>query len=350
MELLKTKLMSLLKSNIQLLTPVASMKKSYMGTKKQVCYELYSHLNKSLGLFSDLILTSSSANFMHSMLENVEIDEDLSSFLLDLKKKTKCVDIYVHKDKMSLPNECEKTLNWVTTYGKKEKVIRNSVKKGEAMEGGESGFGNKAQFQDKDQNQCSTFYNFNGILDGETFISINPTNQPNSDLSLGHTKVVTYFNDPVPSEHQGNDGLHFSLPQFPSEGNGILLRYEKLCENALSIANKLSREPIAFISESQSNVSSPELVSTVETSTLKNIWNTLTYTLPVTICKQMIFSFLNGAIKKGILQLKFNDGSVVSFGSEVDEDGVDKKPIVIRVFDDWFFVKTALEYDLGLAR
>ena len=75
----------------------------------------------------------------------------------------------------------------------------------------------------------------------------------------------------------------------------------------------------------------------------------MTYDLPVWICRQLMYSFLRRAITKGELQLKFNDGSTVSFGD--GSQGIyDKHPVTLRVFEPWFFVKTALEYDLGLAR
>jgi cyclopropane-fatty-acyl-phospholipid synthase len=50
-----------------------------------------------------------------------------------------------------------------------------------------------------------------------------------------------------------------------------------------------------------------------------------------------------------MLELKFNDGSIVKFG-DGSVCGCDASPVTLRVFNPWFFVKTALEYDVGLAR
>jgi cyclopropane-fatty-acyl-phospholipid synthase len=73
--------------------------------------------------------------------------------------------------------------------------------------------------------------------------------------------------------------------------------------------------------------------------------------LPISICKQFIYYFLQNAIQHGELRLKFNDGTIHSFGDNTKECvGCDTSPVTLRIFDPWFFVKTALEYDLGLAR
>lgn len=60
-------------------------------------------------------------------------------------------------------------------------------------------------------------------------------------------------------------------------------------------------------------------------------------------------AFLRQAIIHGSLNLKLNDGSILTFGDGTP-CGSDNSPVTLRIFDDWFFVKTALEYDLGLAR
>lgn len=82
---------------------------------------------------------------------------------------------------------------------------------------------------------------------------------------------------------------------------------------------------------------------------LGNMYHTLTRTIPITVCKRIIRIFLNKAITKGRLEFCLNDGSVYSFG-DGSKCGCDDSPVSIRVFDDWFFVKVAMEYDLGLAR
>ena len=63
----------------------------------------------------------------------------------------------------------------------------------------------------------------------------------------------------------------------------------------------------------------------------------------------MIVSFMKKSILKGSLKLILNDGTEYSFG-DGSACGCDDQPVSLRIFNDWFFVKTALEYDLGLAR
>ena len=47
--------------------------------------------------------------------------------------------------------------------------------------------------------------------------------------------------------------------------------------------------------------------------------------------------------------LKLNDRYRLTFGDGSACQG-DSHPVTARVFDDWFFVKVATDYDLGLAR
>ena len=82
---------------------------------------------------------------------------------------------------------------------------------------------------------------------------------------------------------------------------------------------------------------------------LRRLKRLLTYRIPVAVCKAFVTRFLNSAIVKGNLVLKLNDGSQLSFGNGSECVG-DTHPVTARVFDDWFFVKVATEFDLGLAR
>lgn len=82
---------------------------------------------------------------------------------------------------------------------------------------------------------------------------------------------------------------------------------------------------------------------------LTRVYQSLTVDLPVYVCKQFVCYFLRNAIKKGSLQLKLPNGSSMSFGDGTP-CGSDKSPVTLRIFDLWWFVKVAVEYDLGLAR
>jgi cyclopropane-fatty-acyl-phospholipid synthase len=85
------------------------------------------------------------------------------------------------------------------------------------------------------------------------------------------------------------------------------------------------------------------------TRTFNSLYHSLTYEMPVAVCKRFIDYFLKRAVQNGRLQLKLNDGTIMSYGDGTP-CGIVKEPVTIRVFEPWFFVKTALEYDLGLAR
>ena len=71
----------------------------------------------------------------------------------------------------------------------------------------------------------------------------------------------------------------------------------------------------------------------------------LTRTLPTRLCRAFVLRFLQSSITTGWLTVVISsDSSTYNFG---DGSG---DPVVVRVFDDKFFVKTAIEYDLGFAR
>ncbi len=75
--------------------------------------------------------------------------------------------------------------------------------------------------------------------------------------------------------------------------------------------------------------------------------------IPVAVCRALVTRFLRSAISSGRLVLKLNDGSLLSFGDGSacrGGGGGDARPVTARVYDDWFFVRVATEYDLGLAR
>ena len=79
------------------------------------------------------------------------------------------------------------------------------------------------------------------------------------------------------------------------------------------------------------------------------LYKKLTRDFPIALCKRAMLFFLQHAVKHGELQLKMNDGTVLSFGDGTS-CGCDDRPVTMRVFDEWMFVKIAWEYDLGLAR
>lgn len=76
------------------------------------------------------------------------------------------------------------------------------------------------------------------------------------------------------------------------------------------------------------------------------------------VAVRAIAGFLGRTVAKGCMTIACPDGRELQFGDpDVPEtgdgdgtsSGVGRK-IAIRVFDWWFFVRVAMEYDLGLAR
>jgi len=151
--------------------------------------------------------------------------------------------------------------------------------------------------------------------------------------------------------YQGKDGLWFCGAWA---GHGF---HEDGCRSGFEVATQLTSTPLPWCANFEDTsilvAPAPDLskrpLATGITGTLCRTYRRLTYDMPVWICKKLVFSFLRKAILKGRLEVKLSDGSVEYFG-DGDEGDYEKHPVTLRVFDPWFFVKVAMEYDLGLAR
>ena len=119
------------------------------------------------------------------------------------------------------------------------------------------------------------------------------------------------------------------------------------------MAAKLSSTPLPWAKSGTLSLPPPNLakwhLQKYSNGLLMKINKLITHTIPVYLCKKFVVSFLKGAIRKGVLKLRLNNGSELQFG-DGSKCGCDDQPVVLRVFNDWFFVKLAMEYDLGLAR
>lgn len=190
----------------------------------------------------------------------------------------------------------------------------------------------------------------------DVFVSLNPHRPPKD--SLTHHRVIMAHPQFTPTtiqareqllrKYQGYQGLWFCGAW---DGYGF---HEDGCRSGFAAATKLSGIALPWVNdESQMVLAPPDLSmlrSRNRSGILGRVTKLISYNLPITICRRFIFYFLKQAVQKGTLRLKFNDGSVVSFGDGSPCGVGDHNPVTLRVFDDWFFVKTAMEYDLGLAR
>ena len=347
-------------------TPIVAAKKLSGGSASK--YELLTTDGKSVGVFDDVvfachppttrkILAKAAANVdprTMACLEKIEYADNV---------------IYVHSDASLMPARRRAWSSW-NCLGKESLLTtpKKATKKGEAFEGGESGFGNTTSARGEEQGlegeqgrmkAVYVTYWLNRLqtleTDVDVFVSLNPHHPPAQDktfkrLILAHPQFnpgTVRAREALDAECQGKDGLWFCGAW---EGYGF---HEDGCRSGFRVATKLSGMPLPWGSPTQAVLPPPDFSSvrsrSVLTGSIHKLYKALTYDLPVALCRRFIYFFLDQAVKQGKLRLKFNDGSVAEFG-DGSRCGSDASPVTMRVFDPWFFVKTALEYDLGLAR
>ena len=395
----------ILGKNAHLSTPIVKVvKKGQVSNKTK--YELFTVNDQSMGVFDEVIFACHPPT-VKNILENGEtINEkiDNDDNLLELLSKIEYADniIYVHSDPELMPKRRRAWASW-NCIGKSDLLSfrkLSNLKKGEAMEGGESGFGNRVIasniFEEEKKEETETImtssngdgsdeknnrmkavyvtYWLNRLqnlqTDKDIFVSLNPHQKPDSSqvhkkLVWGHPQyntVTLQSRKIIEEKYQGKDGLWFCGAW---SGYGF---HEDGCRSGFKVATALSNTPLPWVKKSagasgemnnKKNIlvlPPPNLAlehslgGNVLSKTISWIRNTITYRIPTAVCKIFIYYFLNKAIQKGKLLLKFNDGSVASFGDGSLCKHSDGNPVTMRIFDDWFFVKAALEYDLGLAR
>jgi cyclopropane-fatty-acyl-phospholipid synthase len=359
--------------------PIESIKKKASTDKTN--WELFTKDSKSVGSFDDVVFACHTPT-THSILEQ---ESEVDSNLLDALKKIEYGDnvVYLHSDPKLMPKSKNAWASW-NCMGRSSLISSAYTAKkssSEAMEGGDSGFGNRflgGQKEEEkkepesvsDEDLTKNLEGKNGRMkavyvtyylnrlqnldtDKDVFVSLNPHSPP--DPRLIHKRMILSHpqfsrstleaREVIAESFQGKDGLWFC---------GAWTKYgfhEDGCRSGFKVATAISNNSLPWAEGSGELVlSTPDLSKTAKSSgIIRAVKNTLSYSLPVAICRRMIYSFLQKAIVRGHLQLQLNDGSIISFG-DGSSVGNDTDPVTLRIFDDWFFVKVATEYDLGLAR
>jgi len=368
------KMLSVLKDAAHLSCPVTGVTpiqdESTPTTPK---YELFTEstigFQSSLGIFDDVVFACH-ASTAHDLLSK---SQGANADLVDLLGKIQYDDnvVYVHSDTRLMPKRKAAWASW-NCMGKSELLGTSNMARnvsGEAMEGGESGFGNTVDavsggrdVLDGENGRMKAVYVTyylnklqNLATDTPILVSLNPHQRP--DPKLVHKKKIMAHpqftpqtqlaREEIVKSFQGKDGLWFCGAW---QGYGF---HEDGCRTGFEVATAISNVPLPWCNAQNMVLSPPDLVKSHLKEKAGGIGRKLhhfvSYTLPVAICKRMVVSFLHSAVKKGLLRLKMTDGSVVQIGDGTP-CGCDAAPVTLKIFDDWFFVKVAMEYDLGLSR
>lgn len=367
-------------------------------------YELFSKTKmdndvlSSCGVFDHIIF----ACHPHTIPSMFEEDSDaILPSCADSLRSVRYADntIYVHSDERLMPKRKAAWASW-NCLGKSDMLSsmfnKSSIqqeddsdssnkkkKKGNKLgsfEGGESGFGNKIQINGghNDTDDTTTHDNSEDRMkavyvtyylnrlqnlqtDTDIFVSLNPHTIPSESLTyekriLAHpqfTPETVEARSQILEHHQGTNNLWYcgAWTGYGFHEDGCRSGFEVAC----SIMKDNTTESVLPWGTVENPVLPPpdlalETAQRYHGSLMKRSYQFVSTALPMMFCKFVVCKFLRGAIGKGCLQLKFNDGSTVTFGDGSKINGCDIHPVVCRVVNDWFFVKIAMEYDLGMAR
>jgi cyclopropane-fatty-acyl-phospholipid synthase len=383
-------------------TPIVSIRKYHRESTGRIEYELFTTDDISVGTFDHVIFACHSPQAVRILESNNDAsandDDDDASIvdrgLIDALSMIEYGDnvVYVHSDPNLMPTRKCAWASW-NCMGKSTLLASrlrggNDGREGEAMEGSASGFGNRLSSGDE-MDVANNIINDGSSLEGEdgrmravyvtyylnrlqnlktstdVFVSLNPHVPPKSDM-VYRRQIMAHpqFNarthagrSIVKEKYQGKDGLWFC---------GAYMCYgfhEDGCRSGFEVATSITGIPLPWadtrIESAGGGEASPMMVLPPPDLAMSNyarndgpyrrLRRLLTYRLPVAICKALVTRFLKSAITRGRLVLKLNDGSLLTFGDGF-ACGDDSRPVTARVYDDWFFVKVATEYDLGLAR
>mmetsp|Transcript_3682 Transcript_3682/g.7125 ORF Transcript_3682/g.7125 Transcript_3682/m.7125 type:complete len:1073 (-) Transcript_3682:402-3620(-) len=376
-----TKMAGIMGKNAHTNTPIVGLKK---GDNNNGCeYELFTSDNVSVGKFDQVIFACHSPQAIRILdTDRASIDPQLLTTVEKIQYEDNV--IYVHSDPNLMPKRKAAWGSW-NCMGKSELMAtydKGGSKDNEAMEGSTSGFGSKlttdsSTTEDSLEGEngrmkavyVTYFINLlqNLSTDKDIFVSLNPHTAPKSDLVyrrqiMAHPQFTHQTQEgraEIREKFQGKDGLWFCGAYM---GYGF---HEDGCRSGFEVATAINGVALPWAKEASNDSAAiesttkellvlppPDLAESTfdqNNSIIRRLKRLLTYRIPVAICKAFVTRFLKAAIIKGQLVLKLNDGSQLTFGDGSECEG-DSRPVIARVFDDWFFVKVATEYDLGLAR
>jgi len=341
-------------------------------------YELFTSGNLSVGTFDHVVFGCHSPQALQIL--NTDNSNTIDADLISALEKIEYGDnvVYVHSDPNLMPTRKAAWGSW-NCMGKVELLTNQRQKRGEkereAMEGSASGFGNKL----KDANHCPSegedgrmravyvTYYINRLQNLATptdiFVTLNPHTPPRSELVyrrqvMAHpqfSRLTHEGRSDIKQNFQGKDGVWFCGAYM---GYGF---HEDGCRSGFEVATAINGVALPWVDVSEANPEKKEKLMVLpppdlakftfeqNNSFFRRLKRLVTRRIPVAICKVFVTRFLQTAITKGQLVLKLNDGSILAFGDK-SPCGGDAHPVTARVFDDWFFVKIATEFDLGLAR
>jgi len=310
---------------------------------------------------------------------NTDDSKTIDSNLLNALGKIEYGDnvVYVHSDPSLMPTRKAAWASW-NCMGKSQLLSTHRQSTGGkegALEGSASGFGNKLSDTNTDllegengrMRAVYITYYLNRLQNLKTstdiFVSLNPHTKPQPDAIyrrqiMAHPQFTRQTHEgrtEIKECFQGKDGLWFC---------GAYMCYgfhEDGCRSGFEVATAINGVPLPWAKDKDEKSNDGKQLMVLpppdfakytfeqNDSFTRRLRRLITYHIPVAFCKAFVTRFLRSAITKGSLVLKLNDGTQLQFGDK-SACSDDDKPVTARVFDDWFFVKVATEYDLGLAR
>lgn len=360
------KILSILGDKAHLSSPITKVKRIQNG--KSIKYEVFKGADqRSMGTFDQVVFACHAPLAVKLLQEQSNCDPELIKLLEDIQYEDNVV--YVHSDTSLMPKSKAAWSAW-NCIGKSEHLkthlSRKNVAK-ESFEGGDSGFGNhftdiNGELEGEEGRMKAVYVTYylnrlqNLTSKADILVSLNPHHQPDPKLVykkqiMAHpqfTPKTLAARKAIAKDYQGKDGLWFCGAW---QGYGF---HEDGCRAGFEVATSISNVALPWVtSKSEMVLAPPNLIAPLskhmQGGILDKLSSIIHYELPVAVCKWMVLKFLRQAIQQGTLHLKFSDGKIVTIG-DGSTCGCDKKPVTLRIFDDWFFVKVAMEYDLGLAR